>query len=99
MCGIHRMRPLARPLGVFPPYLGTSFIHRVISCKEDRDEPEELGPHLLGHEGEKKERPWILGCKGRRLETWSPKTERRGLIARKPRSLRNKGMGPDLRGL
>lgn len=43
----------------------------------------------------KKQRAWILGCKGRGLETWSPKTERQGLIARKPGSLRNEGMGPE----
>lgn len=49
--GTHRMGPLARPLGLFPPHLGTSFIHRVVSCKEDRDECEELRPSLLGLEG------------------------------------------------
>lgn len=41
--------PSKASLSVFPPYLGTSFIHRVVSCKEDRGEPEELGL-----EGEKK---------------------------------------------
>lgn len=49
--GTHRMGTLARPLVLFPPHLGTSFIHRVVSCKEDRDEQEELRPSLLVLEG------------------------------------------------